>query len=44
MLSSQQSIRIETESFEDRNGFSETLTRAKLEEINMDLFRQRTPT
>ncbi|KAF8338590.1 heat shock protein 70 family [Amanita rubescens] len=39
-LSSQQSVRIEIESFEDGNDFSETLTRAKFEEINMDLFRQ----
>ena len=37
-LSSQQSTRIETESFEDGNDFSETLTRAKFEELNMDLF------
>ncbi|KAJ6619031.1 heat shock protein 70 family [Mycena sp. CBHHK59/15] len=39
-LSSQQSTRIEIESFEDGNDFSETLTRAKFEELNMDLFRQ----
>ncbi|KAF8350394.1 binding protein [Amanita rubescens] len=39
-LSSQQSVRIEIESFEDGNGLSETLTCAKFEEINMDLFRQ----
>ncbi|PPQ69056.1 hypothetical protein CVT24_000099 [Panaeolus cyanescens] len=39
-LSSQQSTRIEIESFEDGNDFSETLTRAKFEEINMDLFRK----
>jgi heat shock protein 5 len=39
-LSSQQSVRIEIESFEDGNDFSETLTRAKFEEINMDLFRK----
>ncbi|KAF7326861.1 hypothetical protein MVEN_02580000 [Mycena venus] len=38
-LSSQQSTRIEIESFEDGNDFSETLTRAKFEELNMDLFR-----
>ncbi|KAJ8594600.1 heat shock protein 70 [Rhizopogon salebrosus TDB-379] len=37
-LSSQQSTRIETESFEDGNDFSETLTRAEFEELNMDLF------
>ncbi|KAF8336697.1 Hsp70 protein-domain-containing protein [Amanita rubescens] len=39
-LYSQQNVRIEIESFEDGNDFSETLTRAKFEEINMDLFRQ----
>ncbi|KAH9834447.1 heat shock protein 70 [Rhodofomes roseus] len=39
-LSSQQSTRIEIESFENGNDFSETLTRAKFEEINMDLFRK----
>ncbi|KAF7980395.1 hypothetical protein HWV62_38196 [Athelia sp. TMB] len=39
-LSSQQSTRLEIESFEDGNDFSETLTRAKFEEINMDLFRK----
>ena len=39
-LSSQQSTRIEIESFEDGNDFSETLTRAKFEEINIDLFRK----
>ncbi|KAF4568329.1 ATPase with role in protein import into the ER [Pleurotus pulmonarius] len=39
-LSSQQSVRIEIESFEDGNDFSETLTRAKFEELNMDLFRK----
>jgi heat shock protein 5 len=37
-LSSQQSTRIETESFEDGNDFSETLTRAEFKELNMDLF------
>ncbi|KAJ8594081.1 heat shock protein 70 [Rhizopogon salebrosus TDB-379] len=31
---------IEIESFEDGNDFSETLTRAKFEELNMDLFRK----
>ncbi|KIJ08879.1 hypothetical protein PAXINDRAFT_120135 [Paxillus involutus ATCC 200175] len=41
-LSSQQSTRIEIESFEDGNGFSVTLTRAKFEEFNMDLFRKTT--
>jgi heat shock protein 5 len=35
-LSSQQSTR----SFEDGNDFSETLTRAKFEELNVDLFRK----
>ena len=39
-LSSQQSTRIEIESFENGNDFSESLTRAKFEELNMDLFRQ----
>jgi len=39
-LSSQQSTRIEIESFEDGNDFSETLTRAKFKELNMDLFRK----
>ncbi|KAJ3514817.1 hypothetical protein NLJ89_g2143 [Agrocybe chaxingu] len=39
-LSSQQSTRIEIESFEDGNDFSETLTRAKFEELNIDLFRK----
>jgi heat shock protein 5 len=39
-LSSQQSTRVEIESFEDGNDFSETLTRAKFEELNMDLFRK----
>src|SRR5882757_2642939 len=39
-LSSQQSTKIEIESFEDGNDFSETLTRAKFEELNMDLFRK----
>ena len=41
-LSSQQSTRIEIESFEDGNDFSETLTRVKFEELNMDLFRKTT--
>ncbi|TFK61566.1 HSP70-domain-containing protein, partial [Pluteus cervinus] len=39
-LSSQQSTRLEIESFKDGNDFSETLTRAKFEELNMDLFRK----
>ena len=41
-LSSQQSTRIEIESFEGGNDFSETLTRAEFEELNMDLFRKTT--
>ncbi|KAG6837781.1 hypothetical protein H0H93_001708 [Arthromyces matolae] len=40
ILSTQQSTRLEIESFEDGNDFSETLTRAKFEELNMDLFRK----
>ena len=39
-LSAQQSTRIEIEAFEGGNDFSETLTRAKFEELNMDLFRR----
>src|SRR6267154_6272396 len=39
-LSSQQSNRIEIESFEDDNDFSEILTHTKFEELNMDLFRK----
>jgi len=39
-LSSQQSVRLEIEAFEGGNDLSETLTRAKFEEINMDLFRK----
>merc|ERR1712033_33136 len=38
-LSSGHQARIEIESFFDGNDFSETLTRAKFEELNMDLFR-----
>jgi endoplasmic reticulum chaperone BiP len=38
-LSSQFNTRIEIESFFDGEDFSETLTRARFEEINMDLFR-----
>ena len=38
-LSSQMSTRIEIESFHKGNDFSETLTRAKFEELNMDLVR-----
>ena len=33
-----QSTRTEIESFEDCNDFSKTLTRAKFEELNTDLF------
>ena len=36
-LSSQMSTRIEIESFHKGNDFSETMTRAKFEELNMDL-------
>ncbi|KAF3170549.1 ATPase with role in protein import into the ER [Orbilia oligospora] len=39
-LSSQMSTRIEIESFHDGNDFSETLTRAKFEELNIDLFKK----
>ncbi len=39
-LSSQMSVRIEIESFLDGEDFSETLTRAKFEELNMDLFKR----
>ena len=39
-LSSQQSTCLEIESFENGNDFSETLTRAKFEELNIDLFRK----
>lgn len=39
-LSSQQSAHIEIEAFEGGNDFAETLTRAKFEELNMDLFRR----
>ncbi|CAF3874173.1 unnamed protein product, partial [Rotaria sordida] len=38
-LSSQHQTKIEIESFYDNEDFSETLTRAKFEELNMDLFR-----
>jgi heat shock protein 5 len=38
-LSSQHQARIEIESFFEGEDFSETLTRAKFEELNMDLFR-----
>ena len=39
-LSRQQPTHLEIKSFEDGNNFSEALTRAKFEEINMDLFRK----
>ncbi|KAF9327384.1 ATPase with role in protein import into the ER [Podila minutissima] len=39
-LSSQTSTRIEIDSFHDGNDFSETLTRAKFEELNMDLLKK----
>jgi len=39
-LSSQVSIHIEIESLEGGNDLSETLTRAKFEELNMDLFKK----
>ncbi|XP_061434588.1 endoplasmic reticulum chaperone BiP [Lethenteron reissneri] len=38
-LSTQHQARIDIESFYDGDDFSETLTRAKFEELNMDLFR-----
>ncbi|KAF5279532.1 hypothetical protein FQR65_LT03354 [Abscondita terminalis] len=38
-LSSGHQVRIEIESFFEGDDFSETLTRAKFEELNMDLFR-----
>lgn len=38
-LSSSHQIRIEIESFFEGEDFSETLTRAKFEELNMDLFK-----
>jgi heat shock protein 5 len=39
-LSNQMSVRIEIESLLDGDDFSETLTRAKFEELNMDLFKK----
>ncbi|KAI9766293.1 MAG: ATPase with role in protein import into the ER [Candelina submexicana] len=39
-LSSQMSTRIEIEAFHEGNDFSETITRAKFEELNMDLFKK----
>jgi len=38
-LSASHQVRVEIESFFDGEDFSETLTRAKFEELNMDLFR-----
>merc|ERR1712198_262872 len=38
-LSSSHQVRIEIESFYEGNDFAETLTRAKFEELNVDLFR-----
>ncbi|KAL9087747.1 MAG: hypothetical protein Q9165_006514 [Trypethelium subeluteriae] len=40
ILSSQMSTKIEIEAFHDGNDFSETLTRAKFEELNNDLFKK----
>jgi heat shock protein 5 len=39
-LSSQMSVQMEIDSFHDGQDFSETLTRAKFEELNVDLFRR----
>ncbi|KAK9318437.1 heat shock protein 70 family [Lipomyces starkeyi] len=39
-LSAQMSVRIEIEAFHDGIDFSETLTRAKFEELNYDLFKK----
>lgn len=39
-LSSQTQVRIEVESLHDGKDFSETLTRARFEELNSDLFRR----
>jgi endoplasmic reticulum chaperone BiP len=39
-LSSQNQVRIEIESLHDGQDFSETLTRARFEELNSDLFRK----
>merc|ERR1711913_212330 len=38
-LSSAHQVRVEVESLYEGEDFSETLTRAKFEELNMDLFR-----
>jgi len=40
LLSSQTQVKIEIEAFYDGSDFSETLTRAKFEELNIDLFRK----
>lgn len=39
-LSVQGSTKIEIESFENGNDFSDTLTRAKFEELNLELFKK----
>lgn len=39
-LSSQQQVKIEIESFHDGKDLSETLSRARFEELNMDLFKK----
>lgn len=39
-LSNQMSVKLDIESFFEGEDFSETLTRAKFEELNMDLFRK----
>ncbi|KAI8839305.1 heat shock 70 kDa protein [Chytriomyces cf. hyalinus JEL632] len=39
-LSSQMSVKVEIESFYDGVDFAETLTRAKFEELNIDLFKK----
>jgi heat shock protein 5 len=39
-VSSQMSARVEIEAFFDGEDFSETLTRAKFEELNLDLFKR----
>ena len=39
-LSMQLSAKIEIESFENANSFLETLTRAKFEELNLELFKR----
>eukprot|EP01121_Diplochlamys_sp_Union-15-3_P015684 TRINITY_DN522_c0_g1_i3.p1 TRINITY_DN522_c0_g1~~TRINITY_DN522_c0_g1_i3.p1 ORF type:complete len:657 (+),score=169.78 TRINITY_DN522_c0_g1_i3:72-2042(+) len=40
VLSSQHQARVEIESFHDGEDFSQTLSRAKFEELNIDLFRK----